>query len=133
VLRHAQIPEASSQIEPLPVGAFRAVHENRGQSAAEAAGDALSAYKAVEYDEYDQAERSQRGMKPEEEVVSRLVPGLPASRKAARSCFAQEYSPACRVSANRSVEATSNGWPHKTSCSFSAMCGQPLAAPHVER
>jgi hypothetical protein len=34
---------------------------------------------------------------------------------------------------NPSVEATSNGWPHKASCSFFALCGQPLAAPHVER
>jgi hypothetical protein len=34
---------------------------------------------------------------------------------------------------NPSVEATSNGWPHMASCSFSALCGQPLAAPHVER
>jgi hypothetical protein len=72
-------------------------------------------------------------MKPEEEIVRRLVPGLLASRKAARSCFAQQDSPACRVSANRSVEATSNGWPHKASCSFFTLCGQPLAAPHVER
>jgi hypothetical protein len=35
--------------------------------------------------------------------------------------------------ANRSVEATSNGWPHMASCSFFALCGQPLDAPHVER
>jgi hypothetical protein len=34
---------------------------------------------------------------------------------------------------NPSVEATSNGWPHMASCSFFALCGQPLAAPHVER
>jgi hypothetical protein len=34
---------------------------------------------------------------------------------------------------NRSVEATSNGWPHMASCSFSALCSQPLDAPRVER
>jgi hypothetical protein len=72
-------------------------------------------------------------MKHEEEVAVWLVPGLLASRTAARSCFAQKYSPARRVSANRSVEATSNGWPHKASCSFFTLCGQPSAAPHVER
>jgi hypothetical protein len=34
---------------------------------------------------------------------------------------------------NTSVEATSNGWPHRASCSFLALCGQPSAAPHLER
>jgi hypothetical protein len=32
---------------------------------------------------------------------------------------------------NRSVEATSTGWPHMASCSFFALCGQPVAAPHL--
>jgi hypothetical protein len=34
---------------------------------------------------------------------------------------------------NTSVEATSNGWPHMASCSLFALCGQPSAAPHLER
>jgi hypothetical protein len=32
---------------------------------------------------------------------------------------------------NRSVEATSTGWPHMASCSLFALCGQPVAAPHL--
>jgi hypothetical protein len=47
--------------------------------------------------------------------------------------FSQAYWCRARVAPNRSVEATSNGWPHKASCSFFTLCGQPLNAPHVER
>jgi hypothetical protein len=32
---------------------------------------------------------------------------------------------------NRSVEATSTSWPHMASCSFFALCGQLVAAPHL--
>jgi hypothetical protein len=40
---------------------------------------------------------------------------------------------ALKSAPNRSVEATSNGWPHRASCSFLALCGQPSAAPHLLR
>jgi hypothetical protein len=45
----------------------------------------------------------------------------------------KRMSTALKSAPNRSVEATSNGWPHRASCSFLALCGQPSAAPHLLR
>jgi hypothetical protein len=45
----------------------------------------------------------------------------------------KQMSTALNSAPNRSVEATSNGWPHRASCSFLALCGQPSAAPHLLR
>jgi hypothetical protein len=45
----------------------------------------------------------------------------------------KQMSTALNSVPNRSVEATSNGWPPRASCSFFALCGQPSAAPHLQR
>jgi hypothetical protein len=53
------------------------------------------------------------------------------SRSPVKHC--QHQREVKKMAPNRSVEATSNGWPRKASYSFFALCGQPSAAPHLER
>jgi hypothetical protein len=62
-----------------------------------------------------------------------LPPSVPCSA-AARSCAASHAIVRGSVDGaahNPAVEATSTGWPHRASCSFFALCGQPVAAPHL--
>jgi hypothetical protein len=68
-------------------------------------------------------------------VVSLCRPPCPAQGLRARlPCSVRSFSGSVDGAAhNRSVEATSNGWPHMASCSFLALCGQSSAAPHLER